>query len=56
MKVIFDTKILKSLDKEIDDYYKDYKEKNGITDEVINITLGMRTMVSRIREIITEED
>ena len=56
MKVIFDTKILKQLDKEIDDYFDDYTNAVGmITDEVIDRVLGMRTIVSRIREIIMEE-
>lgn len=55
MQVIFDTKILKQLDKEIDDYFNEYKSKNGITSEIVDRALGMRTMVGRIREIIMEE-
>ena len=56
MQVMFDTKILKQLDKEIDDYFDDYTNAVGmITDEVINRVLGMRTIVSRIREIIMKE-
>ncbi|MBQ1802790.1 MAG: hypothetical protein II013_07345 [Lachnobacterium sp.] len=56
MQVIFDTKILKQLEKEIDDYYEDYTSAVGmVTNEVIDRTLGMRSMVKRIREIIMEE-
>ena len=56
MQVMFDTKILKQLDKEIDDYFEDYTNAVGmVTNEVIDRTLGMRTIVSRIREIIMEE-
>ena len=55
MQVIFDTKILKQLDKEIDDYFEDYKSKNGVTNELIDRTSGMRTMLSWIRDIILEE-
>ena len=55
MQVMFDTKILKQLDKEIDDYFEEYTSENGITSEVVDRTLGMRTMVSRIKEIIMEE-
>lgn len=57
MQVIFDTKILKQLDKEIDDYFEDYTRAVGmVTSEVIDRTLGMHTIVNRIREIIMEED
>ena len=55
MQVMFDTKILKQLDKEIDDYFEDYTSENEITSEVVDRVLGMRTIVSRIREIILKE-
>lgn len=56
MQVMFDTKILKQLDKEIDDYFEDYTSAVGmVTNEVIDRVVGMRSMLSRIREIIMEE-
>lgn len=56
MQVMFDTKILKQLDKEIDDYFRENGNKYGFTEGLITETSGMRTIVSRIREIIMEED
>lgn len=56
MQIIFDTKILKQLDKEIDDYYENYTSRNGITSEILDRVLGMRIVLSRIEEIIIEED
>lgn len=55
MQVIFDTKILKQLEKEIDDYYEEYKSHNGITSEILDRVLGMRSMLRRIKEVIMEE-
>ena len=55
MQVIFDTKILNQLDKEIDDFWKEWKERIGVTDEGLDRVMGMRCVVERIRELIMEE-
>jgi hypothetical protein len=54
MQVIFDTKILKQLEKEIDDYYEGYTSHNGITSEILDRVLGMRSMLKRIKVIMEE--
>jgi hypothetical protein len=56
MQVMFDTKIIKQLEKEIDDYYENYTKTFGmVTNEVIDRTLGMNYIVKRLKEIIIEE-
>ena len=56
MQVIFDTKILNQIDKEIDDFWENYTKVFGITSEGIDRTLGMNWTVKRIRELILEDE
>ena len=55
MQVIFDTELLNQIDKEIDDWWEDWKEHIGATDEGINRVIGMRYAAKRIRELIMEK-
>lgn len=56
MQVMFDTKILKQLEKETNDYFENYTKTFGmVTNEVIDRTLGMNTIIKRLKEIILEE-